>query len=181
MSNKKFYRRRSFLKYSLGIAAGIALAGPIEGTAAFQEHPMLFYHTHTREQFKMTYSCNGCSPATLRELNNFLRDFRTGDVHPIDPELLDILYKIQQKSGSRGVIEVISGYRSPKTNMYLRSQSDSVARKSLHMNGQALDIRITDLKIEHLLDAAVSLHRGGVGYYPRSNFVHIDTGSFRTW
>ena len=181
MSNKKFYRRRGFLKYSLGIAAGLALAGPLESTAAFKEHPMSFYHTHTGEHFTMTYSCNGCPSETLKKFNNFLRDFRTGDVHPIDPELLDILYRIQQKSGSRGVIEVISGYRSPKTNRYLRSQSDSVASKSLHMKGLALDIRMADLKIEHLRDAAVSLHRGGVGYYPRSNFVHIDTGRFRTW
>lgn len=181
MTNNKIYRRRSFLKYSLGIAAGIALAGPFESIAAFKEHPMSFYHTHTGEHFSMTYFCNRCSSDTLKELNNFLRDFRTGDVHPIDPKLLDILYLIQRKSGSRGVIEVISGYRSPKTNRYLRSQSDFVARKSLHMKGQALDIRMADLKIEHLLDAAVSLHRGGVGYYPRSNFVHIDTGRFRTW
>jgi uncharacterized protein YcbK (DUF882 family) len=181
MGNNKIYSRRSFLKYSLGVAASIALANPLESVAAFKVHPMSFYHTHTGERFMMTYSCDGCPIETLEKLNDFLCDFRTGEVHPIDPRLLDILFGIQQNSGSRGIIEVISGYRSPKTNNFLRSQSDSVARKSLHMKGQALDIRITDLKIAQLRDAAVSLRRGGVGYYSKSNFVHIDTGRFRTW
>ncbi len=142
---------------------------------------MSFYHTHTGERFRLEYSCNGCSPSDLNQLNNFLRDFRTGEVFPIDPVLLEILYGIRQKSGSKGVIEIISGYRSPKTNDKLRSKSGGVAKRSLHMKGQALDIRLTDLKTNDLRDVAISMRQGGVGYYAKSNFVHIDTGRFRTW
>ena len=175
--------RRSFVKYSLQLAAGIVLADPLESIAALTTiEPMSFYHTHTGERLHIKYACDeDCTPATLNRLNNFMRDFRTGDVHPIDPELLDILFAIRNKTGSRGVIEIISGYRSPKTNKLLRSASSGVAKKSLHMKGQALDIRLTDLDTAKLRDTAISLRRGGVGYYAKSDFVHIDTGRFRTW
>jgi len=181
MSREIFLTRRSFVKSSLQLAAVIGLAGPVESIAALAQEPMTFYHTHTEEDLKINYSCQGCAASALKKLNNFLRDFRTGDVHPIDPQLLNILYAIKQKSGSRGVIEIISGYRSPQTNNILRAKSSGVARKSLHMKGQALDIRLTDLKTEDLRDVAVSLGLGGVGYYAKSDFVHIDTGRFRTW
>jgi len=182
MNRKATFSRRSFVKYSVQLAAGIILSGPLESMAAFaEEQPISFYHTHTGERLTIDYSCNGCSPAQLNRLNNFLRDFRTGDVHPIDPALLDIIYGIQLKSGSKGVIEIISGFRSPRTNEQLRSHSLGVARKSLHMKGQAMDIRIADLKTKNLRDAAISLRQGGVGYYTKSDFVHIDTGRFRTW
>jgi uncharacterized protein YcbK (DUF882 family) len=173
--------RRRFMKNSLQLFAGLVLSSPLESVAALTKRPISFYHTHTGEQLRINYSITGCSPASLQKLNTFLRDFRTGDVHPIDPALLDILYRIQQKSGSRGVIEVISGYRSPETNRLLHAKSSGVARKSLHMNGQALDIRLTDLNTRDLRDVATSLHRGGVGYYAKSDFVHVDTGRFRTW
>jgi len=181
MTRETYFTRRSFVKNSLQLAAVIGLAGPLESIAALTKQPMTFFHTHTGERLKINYSCNECPPSTLNKLNTFLRDFRTGDVHPIDPKLLDILYGIQQKSGSRGVIEIISGYRSPKTNNILRLNSSGVASKSLHMNGQALDIRLTDFKTSDLRDVAVSLRQGGVGYYAKSDFVHIDTGRFRTW
>lgn len=173
--------RRSFVKHSLQFALGIGLFGPAEIYAARAKQPMSFYHTHTGERLNIQYSLNGCKPSTLNRLNNFLRDFRTGDVHSIDPLLLDILYGIRQKTGSRGTIEIISGYRSPKTNALLRKKSGGVARKSMHMKGQALDIRLTDLKTRDLRDVAVSLRRGGVGYYAKSDFVHIDTGRVRAW
>lgn len=181
MNRDTFLTRRCFVKKTLQLAAVIGLLGPMESMAALTQQPMAFYHTHTGEHLKISYSCSECAPATLNKLNTFLRDFRTGDVHPIDPRLLDILFKIQQKSGSRGVIEIISAYRSPKTNNLLRLKSSGVASKSLHMKGQALDIRLTDLKTSHLRDLAVSLGQGGVGYYAKSDFVHIDTGPFRTW
>lgn len=178
--------RRNFIKKSLQIAAGIVLAGPLTDpldciAALPAKQQMSFYHTHTGERLQINYSCDGCSQAALARLNNFLRDFRTGEVHAIDPTLLDILYGIQQKTGSRGAIEIISGYRSPLTNKLLRSKSNGVAKKSLHMNGQALDIRVTDLKTKDLRDVAINLRQGGVGYYAKSDFVHIDTGRVRTW
>ena len=181
MSREISLTRRSFIKSSLMIAAVFGLAGPVESFAAIAPEPMTFYHTHTGENLKINYSCDGCAPSALNKLNRFLRDFRTGDVHPIDPQLLNILYGIRAKSGSRGVIEIISGYRSPKTNSILRAKSMGVAQKSLHMKGQALDIRLSDLKTRDLRDVAVSLGLGGVGYYAESDFVHIDTGRFRTW
>ena len=173
--------RRSFVKKILQFAGGILLTTPLESIAMLTRQPMSFYHTHTGERIKIDYSGKGYTPSTLNKLDNFLRDFRTGEVHPIDPVLLDILFSIQQKSGRRGVIEIISGYRSPKTNKVLHSKSSGVAKRSLHTKGRALDIRFTDLKTSDLRDVAISLQQGGVGYYPKSDFVHIDTGRFRTW
>lgn len=186
MTDEKKLTRRSFVKKSLQIAAGIMLSGPLidplESFAALAEvQPMSFYHTHTGERLTVDYSCVGCPPDVLQKLNNFLKDFRTGEMHPIDPTLFDILHQIRQESGSTGVIEIISGYRSPRTNKHLRTQSSGVARKSLHMKGQALDIRVRDLKTSDLRDLALKLGRGGVGYYPKSDFVHLDTGRFRYW
>ena len=181
MKRKTTSNRRQFILHALQLVSGLALAGPIESLASIAKQPMSFYHTHTGERFRMEYSCNGCNPTDLKQLNNFLRDFRTGEVFPIDQALLDILYGIQQKSGSSGVIEIISGFRSPQTNKLLRSGSSGVAKKSLHMKGKALDIRLTDLETKDLQKTAISLRKGGVGYYAKSDFVHIDTGRFRTW
>ena len=181
MSKENILTRRCFVKKTLYLAAGIVLASPLESIAMLTKHPMSFYHNHTGERIEINYSGLGCTSSTLKKLNYFLRDFRTGDVHPIDPELLNILYGIQQKSGSRGVIEIISGYRSPATNKKLRSKNRGVAKQSLHMKGQALDIRLTDVKTRDLRDVAISLHQGGVGYYSKADFVHIDTGRHRTW
>lgn len=111
----------------------------------------------------------------------FLRDFRTGEVRPIDPGLLDIISQIQSKTNSRGTVEIISGYRSPQTNNLLRNRSSGVATHSLHLEGRAVDIRITDLPTRQLRDTAIALRTGGVGYYASSDFVHLDTGRFRTW
>ena len=157
------------------------MATPLKSIAMLTQEPMSFYHTHTGEHFKIDYSAKEYTSSALNKFDYFLRDFRTGKVQPIDPTLLNILYSIQQKSGSRGVIEIISGYRSPGTNKLLHSKSSGVARRSLHMKGRALEIRFTDLKTRDLRDVAISLQQGGVGYYPKSDFVHIDTGRFRTW
>ena len=133
MSRENILTRRYFVKKSLYLAAGIVLANPLESIATLTKHPMSFYHNHTGERLEINYSSLGCTSSTLKKLNYFLRDFRTEDVHPIDPALLNILYGIQQKSGSNGVIEIISGYRSPATNNTLRSKSSGVAKQSLHM------------------------------------------------
>lgn len=173
--------RRTFIKTSLQVCAGLALSAPLHSLASLKGcRPMCFYHTHTGERFKLDYSAEFCL-AVQGELNTFLRDFRTGDIHTIDPKLIDTLHKIRKLSGSRGEIEIISGYRSPTTNKHLRSRSNGVAKKSLHMQGQALDIRMADLDTGKLRDVAASLGQGGVGYYPKSDFVHIDTGKVRSW
>ncbi|MCC7488466.1 MAG: DUF882 domain-containing protein, partial [Gammaproteobacteria bacterium] len=114
-------------------------------------------------------------------INHLLRDFRSGAVHPIDPRLLDVLHDVQAMSGSSGRYEIISAFRSPATNEMLRHKSSGVAQKSLHLQGQAVDVRLEGLATGTLRRAALSLGRGGVGYYPDSDFVHLDTGRVRAW
>jgi uncharacterized protein YcbK (DUF882 family) len=141
-----------------------------------------FYHTHTSEELSVTYFVGGEYDASaLKRLNHFLRDFRTGDKTEMDPGVFDILFNIQLDSGSTGVYQVISAYRSPATNEMLRSNSDGVASNSQHLLGKAIDVRLTDLDTTDLRDVALSLERGGVGYYSKSDFVHVDTGRVRTW
>ena len=176
--------RRRFLLTSAQIALGMLLTTtPIDCFAKkITSHPLSFYHTHTGENLEINYPLKkSCPRSTKHKVNEFLRDFRTDEVHPIDVELLDILCQIQLFSGSTGVYEVISGYRSPATNRYLRLRSSGVARHSLHMKGKAIDIRLTDVPTHRIRHIATLLRRGGVGYYPQSDFVHIDTGRFRTW
>lgn len=174
--------RRDFLFRSSLAAAGMLLADPLETFASVDKcHKMAFLHTHTGEKLTINYSINGCSDTAQKNINRFLRDFRTGEIHPIDPHLLDILYILQKKSGSTGIIEVVSGYRSPQTNRMLRSKSTGVASKSLHLKGKALDFRIANTKTRKLRDLAIVMKKGGVGYYEKSDFIHIDTGRVRTW
>ncbi len=143
---------------------------------------LAFYHTHTRECLEITYARDGAhDPKALHQINRYLRDFRTSEVHPIDPEILDILWQIQQDIGCDSTYEIISGYRSPQTNQKLRGRSGGVAKRSLHMKGQAVDIRLTGKNTRMVRDCAVALEQGGVGYYASSDFVHIDTGKFRIW
>lgn len=130
----------------------------------------------------MTYFRDGMyDPAALYRIDHFLRDFRTGEVHAIDRELLDVLWNIQQDMGQDGTFEVISGYRSPLTNKQLRKNSSGVAKRSLHMEGRAIDVRFSNAPTRYIQQCAIAMECGGVGYYPKSNFVHLDTGRFRTW
>ena len=146
------------------------------------ERSLSFYHTHTAESLDVTYFRNGgYVSSALGELNEFLRDFRTGDKTTMDPAVFDVLYEIQQRSGSTGTYEIISAYRSPKTNDMLRSRSGGVAKNSQHLLGKAIDVRLTDLDTAELRDVALSLGLGGVGYYDASDFVHVDTGRVRRW
>lgn len=141
-----------------------------------------FSHLHTGERLAVEYFSSGTYlPDALRAVDHLLRDFRTGEVHTIDPALLDLLHVLTDATGSRRPFEVISGYRSPATNQMLRARSNGVAGGSLHMRGQAIDIRLADVPLARLRDAALAIRRGGVGYYPASNFVHVDTGRVRTW
>ncbi len=137
---------------------------------------------HTGDKLNLTYFEKGryLSDA-LDEISFLLRDYRTGDVHPIDPELLDQLHDLKQMLGFYQPFDVICGYRSPLTNARLHAEHSGVANNSFHIHGRAVDIRIERLDLRRVRNAAVAMHRGGVGYYPGSNFIHLDTGSFRTW
>lgn len=172
--------RRAFLLLAAHFSASAILTNSIPAFAVTGRSTHLsFYHTHTGETLKINLKEK--NRLTMRNVCRFLRDFRTGEVHTIDPQLLVILNKIQKLSGSKGTFEVISGYRSPATNRMLASKNAGVAKRSLHMAGRAIDIRLTDLDTCDLHDIACSLKQGGVGYYPESDFVHIDTGRVRFW
>jgi len=141
-----------------------------------------FYHTHTTETLKVTYYENGrYLPESMQELRDFLADWHNGHEHDIDPELMDLLWEMQLASGHNGTYEVISSYRSPQTNEYLRKKSSGVAKKSQHVLGKAIDVRLRGLDTRKLRDSALALKRGGVGYYEKSDFVHVDTGRVRRW
>lgn len=179
--------RRHFLAATIKTAvAGLLLCSPIPSWAAgktkITKRSLAFYNTHTDEELQVTYARNNIyDPRALRKVNHLLRDHRTGDIHRIDPKLLDILYTVQCAYGDCGTFEVISGYRSPKSNAQLRRTSTGVAEHSMHLVGKAIDIRPTRMTTKTLREIALQLQRGGVGYYPKSDFVHLDTGRFRAW
>lgn len=180
---KKFLTRRNFIKKTGQVTVGVLCSHPLISHAAFwRKRSLSFYHTHTGEKLNITYARGGIhDPQALEWINNYLRDFRTGDKHPIDPRLLDILWAVKKDMNNKGVFEVISGYRSPWTNDFLRKKSTGVAKQSLHMEGRAIDVRLSGVDTRRLRKCAVNLQGGGVGYYEKSNFVHLDTGSVRTW
>ncbi|MSO56982.1 MAG: DUF882 domain-containing protein [Acidobacteria bacterium] len=166
--------RRSF------VTALAAARSAFAGSAA--PRALRFNHLHTGERLEVEYFSAGTyQPDALHAVDRLLRDFRTGDVHPINPDLLDLLHNVTGLTESRKPFDVISGYRSPATNQMLRRRSEGVAAGSLHMQGLAIDIHLADVPLPKLRDAALTIRRGGVGYYPASNFVHVDTGRVRTW
>jgi uncharacterized protein YcbK (DUF882 family) len=141
-----------------------------------------FENLHTGEKLDAVYCVEGCyQPDVLQAVNHTLRDFRTGDVHAIDPRLLDLLHDLNSRLDNDAAIQVISGYRSPATNAMMHERSSGVAAKSLHMEGMAIDIRLPNRPLQAVHDTALSLGKGGVGFYPISNFVHVDVGRVRTW
>jgi uncharacterized protein YcbK (DUF882 family) len=141
-----------------------------------------FEHTHTGEKLKLTYFEHGkYIKGALHEINYLLRDFRTDDIHPIDTKLLDQLFDLKQTLGLNKPFHIISGYRSPFTNAQLRKNSHGVAEHSYHLQGRAIDIRVEGVSSKTVRNTALALAQGGVGYYPRNNFVHLDSGRFRTW
>ena len=180
--NHNTMNRRHFLALGVKAAAGLVLCRAVPAWAGRGTRSLSFYHTHTNKSLDITYARSGIyDPLALERVNYYLRDFRTEEVHPIDPGVLNILWRIQQKLGCNGTYEVISGYRSPATNGALRGRSKGVAKRSLHMEGKAIDIRLTGADTCRIRDCAIALKSGGVGYYAKSNFVHIDTGRVRTW
>ena len=167
--------RRGFLTTLAGIVPALAL----DATAP---RALNLVHTHTSERLRVEYFTGGrYLPDALASVNHFLRDFRTGEVYAIDPGLLDLLHRLAGKAGTTRPFQVISGYRSPATNAALRQRSEGVAAGSLHMKGQAIDIRPGDIPLPAFRACALDLRGGGVGYYPASNFIHVDVGRVRTW
>ena len=150
-----------------------------------REYRLRFYHTHTGERLDVTYRRGDqYIPEALDELDHFLRDHRTGDVRHFDPRLFDLLHDLTASlDDSGGEIDVICGYRTPWSNEFLRARSPhtGVAQHSLHMQAEAIDIRLPGIPTSELRDAALRLHRGGVGYYRSSDFVHVDVGRVRHW
>ncbi len=141
-----------------------------------------FEHAHTGDKLKLTYFEQGnYIKGALQEINYLLRDYHTDDIHPIDTALLDQLFDLKQTLGVNKPFHIVSGYRSPFTNAQLRKHSSGVAEHSFHMQGRAIDIRVEGVAIKSIRNAALTMARGGVGYYPNNDFVHLDTGDFRTW
>jgi uncharacterized protein YcbK (DUF882 family) len=177
------WSRRRVLKVG-GALVGVSAAGLLGGTARSQEaskHVALL-NLHTGERLEIEYFRDGGYVSeALAKIEVLLRDFRTGDRHAIDPRLMDYLVDVARTLGADPAFSVISGYRSPQTNAHLHEQSAGVAQHSLHMEGRAIDVRMAGVDCASIAAHAENLKRGGVGYYRGSDFVHLDTGAFRTW
>ena len=173
------HARRSVLTLILSAAAITswpARAEPDRGSR------LVLVHTHTGEVLDTVYRTeSGYRPAELGRLDWLLRDFRTGDVLPLEARLFDLLSSLAEAAGVEPRYQVISAYRSPATNAMLAATSDGVSSKSLHMEGKAIDVRLDGLPLEKLRDLALARAAGGVGYYPGSDFVHLDVGRVRSW
>jgi uncharacterized protein YcbK (DUF882 family) len=175
--------------FGLGVVAG-ALTGGFTGVAyaaapaagAGSRRSLELKNLHTGEVLKVTFDRGpGPDPQTLAKLQHLLRDYRVNEEHTIDPALYGLLSDLAEATGHEARYEVISGYRSPGTNAKLHSEGHAVAEHSQHMEGRAIDVRLIGCELTVLRDAALKAARGGVGFYPSSNFVHVDTGRVRAW
>ncbi|MBV8405163.1 MAG: DUF882 domain-containing protein [Gammaproteobacteria bacterium] len=147
-----------------------------------ERRSLSFVHTHTGERLSSVYFQDGeYRAAELGKINELLRDFRTGDVYPIDTGVLDILADLRTLADRDEPYEVISGYRSPQTNAALHRHSSGVAEHSLHLQGRAIDVRLPGVPTRRLRELALGMGRGGVGFYPQTDFVHLDNGRVRYW
>jgi len=180
--NRRLWPRRHIIKAGAALALGGAPLKALAATSPQQERALSFYNLHTGESLTRPYRFGDAYiPSALAEIDKLLRDFRTDEVRNIDPLLLDFLYDLRAVLGSDQPFDVISGYRSPKTNAMLAKNSGGVAKKSFHMKGMAIDVRLQDRGLAKLRRAAIDLQLGGVGYYPGPDFVHLDTGRVRFW
>lgn len=185
LTGQGYIDRRQVLR--LGLAGMLASIVPFTfaGEAKAAAHDawrVTFRNAHTGDSFNGVYRVgNKYLPDAFERLNYVLRDFRTGEIFPMDPRVIDLMAIVQRKAAQKRPINIFSGYRSPKTNSYLRHASTGVAKNSFHMYGQALDMHIDGYSTKKLRNIALDLRAGGVGYYPKSDFVHIDTGSVRSW
>lgn len=178
------HQRRKWLSLG-GAALGIALIPHSVFASISTTKPSIlrFKNINSGEVFTGAFDENtGFDASNLKQLNQFLRDKLNHQVHHMDPKLFHKFYRIQQQLGLRNTeIQIICGYRSPSTNAAMRRKSKGVASNSFHMKGQAIDFRIDGVPLAKLHQTALNLHNGGVGYYPHSNFIHIDTGPVRNW
>jgi uncharacterized protein YcbK (DUF882 family) len=182
------FTRRQFI--ATGIAGFAAFATstliPDFALAAVQmpaTRALAFRSLHTGEEVKATYlRDNILQPEAVKTLNHVLRDWRSGEVWDMDPQLFDLLYALRRRLDSKQPFALISGYRSPQTNATLAAKSNGgVAKRSLHMQGKATDIALPDRDLKALHKAALALQAGGVGLYSKSGFLHVDTGRVRQW
>lgn len=179
------FNRRGFIKLSAFGALSVLLPGPclaaIRGNQK-AERSLSLYNIHTGESVQAVYWAGGkYVPGSLEEINHIFRDHRSGEIKPLDIRLLDLLHAIGTKLNTAQPFSIISGYRSPKTNAFLRRRSPGVAANSYHMYGKAADVRVPGYSLSLLRRVAMDLTGGGVGYYPRSNFLHVDVGPVRFW
>jgi uncharacterized protein YcbK (DUF882 family) len=175
--------RRHTLRLACGTLLGVSLAwvAPAWATAPAARRLSLL-NTHTGDAFADAYwEAGGYVPDALAAINHVMRDHRSGDVHAIDPRLLDYLTDLRAEVDGGAPYQIISGYRSPISNAAMHAASSGVASRSLHMDGRAIDIRVRGVDLPRLRDAAIAMGRGGVGYYPDSDFIHVDTGRVRRW
>ena len=181
--------RSSLLSWIVALAflysGSLTAADSVSGSTSLSAVPyrLHFFHTHTGERLDIVYRHGGeYDPNALATMNHYLRDHRTGDVREYDPRLFDLLHDLTVALGRPNTeIDVVCGYRTPWSNEYLRTHGHGVARHSLHMQAMAIDIRVPGVPASELRDAALALHRGGVGYYAASDFVHVDVGRVRRW
>ncbi len=178
--------RRRFLRFGVVAATSLfvpqAFGNVLTKLPVQQERKLSLLNLHTGERLNATYWADGqYQSSELEAINHILRDHRTGDVTRMDRNLLELLNVLHQQMGSKQAFQIISAYRSPKTNAALSQKSNGVAKKSLHMQGKAIDIRLPDCQLSDLRKAAINCQTGGVGYYQKSNFIHIDTGRIRHW
>lgn len=180
--------RRAFLKISgsaliTGAIAGVATAAASSAALALPNlRRLALVNTHTGDAYNDAYWTAGdYVPHALGAIAHVMRDHRSGEERAIDPRLLDLLHDLHASVGASAPYQIISGYRSPATNAALHAQTNGVASRSLHMDGRAIDIRISGIDLPRLRDAAIHMRRGGVGFYPDSDFIHVDTGRVRTW
>lgn len=186
MNQRLFSSRRGFLQRSarlLAAGSAVQVGAPAIAAAAPDARTLALVHTHTGERISIAYAMGERFVSqALDHLNRFLRDHYSGEVGLIDPQLFDLLHGLRRELGAERPFEVISGYRSPATNSLLRNtRGGGVAQHSLHMEGKAIDVRLPGIPLAELRDAALSLRAGGVGFYPREQFVHVDTGRVRSW
>ena len=170
------------------LACGLAspalarVARPAKVSAHAATRSLSFHNLHTDERLRVAYWADGkYDRAAWAKINHILRDHYSGDVHVMDLRLMDLLHDVQGHLGNDGTIEIISGYRSPATNQRLAEASGGVAKNSFHMRGMAIDVRMDGTSLPHLHQTALRIDKGGVGYYPDSDFVHLDVGPVRRW
>lgn len=166
-----------------GAIAPVALARAAAGsTGGMPVRRLSLVNLHTHERLDCVYYDNGCYlPDALAAADRVLRDHRTGDIHPIAPALLDVVHRLTRRFGGDRPVHIISGYRSPRSNAMLRKRSTGVASKSYHTLGKAIDLRIPGVPLKSLHRAAKALRAGGVGWYPKPDFIHVDIGPVRYW